>query len=212
MIEEPNQKSARPDAKAKLLEAALSVIRTKGYSATTVQDICDAAGVTKGAFFHHFRSKDDLAVAAADYWSETTSALFAEAPYHEPDDPAERLLAYVDFRRALLQGELPDFTCLVGTIVQEAYDTHPEVRDACARSIVGHAQTLEDDIQEALKARGKDVAWTPESLALFTQAVIQGAFVLAKATGGPKVAAESLDHLRAYLAAIFQTTDRKASP
>ncbi len=53
----------KQDAKAKLLDAALSVIRTKGFSATTVDELCSAAGVTKGAFFHHFKSKDELGVA-----------------------------------------------------------------------------------------------------------------------------------------------------
>ena len=57
--------------------------------------------MTKGAFFHHFASKEDLAVAAADYWSETTGALFAAAPYHEPDDPVERVFGYLDFRASL---------------------------------------------------------------------------------------------------------------
>ena len=45
--------------------AAMSVIRAKGYSATTVDDLCQAADVTKGGFFHHFKSKDELALAAA---------------------------------------------------------------------------------------------------------------------------------------------------
>src|SRR6266571_1105292 len=52
--------TARPDARTKLLEAALSVIRTKGYSATSVDELCAAAGFTKGAFFLHFKSKDEL--------------------------------------------------------------------------------------------------------------------------------------------------------
>ena len=41
----------RPDARAKLLDAAFRVIRTKGYTATTVDDLCRGAGATKGAFF-----------------------------------------------------------------------------------------------------------------------------------------------------------------
>jgi len=45
--------------------------------------------------------------------------------------------------------------------------------------------------------------WTPKSLALYTQAVIQGSFILAKAKGGPQVAAESIDHLRRYLEMLF---------
>lgn len=109
----------RPSAKTKLLDAALAVIRAKGYAATTVDKLCQTAGVTKGAFFHHFRSKDDLAVAAADYWSETTGEFFGAAPYHHHEDPLDRVLAYVDFRKSIIQGDLPAFTCLVGTMVQE---------------------------------------------------------------------------------------------
>src|SRR5690606_9949738 len=103
---------AKQDARSKLLDAALSVIRAKGYAATSVEELCTAAGVSKGAFFHHFKSKDELAVAAADYWSETTGALFAAAPYHDHDDPLDRVLAYVAFRKALVRGGVPDFTCL----------------------------------------------------------------------------------------------------
>src|ERR1700677_702632 len=115
---------ARHESKTRLLQAALHVIRAKGYSATRVEDICEAAGLTKGSFFHHFDSKEALALAAADYWNEITGGTFASAPYRDHADPLDRLLAYVDFRKYLLHGDLPDFTCLVGTMVQEVYDTH----------------------------------------------------------------------------------------
>ncbi len=124
---------AKPSARAKLLAAAMDVIRRQGYAATSVDALCDAAGVTKGAFFHHFKSKEDLAVAAADHWSQTTSAFFAAAPYHAHRDPLERVLGYIDFRRAILVGEIPEFTCLAGTMVQETYASHPAIRDGCAR-------------------------------------------------------------------------------
>src|ERR1700685_1395588 len=145
---------ARHESKTRLLNAALHVIRAKGYSATRVEDICEAAGLTKGSFFHHFDSKEALALAAADYWMEGTSALFASARFHAPADPVDRLLAYVDFRKALLLGDLPDFTCLVGTMVQEVYDTHPALREACNRSIGEHAATLEPDIEAAMRQHG----------------------------------------------------------
>lgn len=195
--------AAKTDARTKLLDAALSLIRTKGYSATTVDELCAAAGVTKGAFFHHFKSKDEIGVAAADHWSVMTSALFADAPYHDHADPLDRVLAYVDFRKALLQGGVPDFTCLVGTMVQETYDSTPAIRDACERSISSHAATLEADIEAAMRERDLAPKWTAESLALHTQAVIQGAFILAKARGGAEVAADSIDHLRRYIELLF---------
>lgn len=194
---------AKPDARSKLLEAALAVIRTKGYSATTVDELCAAAGVTKGAFFHHFKTKDELGVAAADHWSETTSAMFAAAPYHQHRDPLDRVLAYIAFRKALLQGGVPEFTCLVGTMVQETYETAPAIRDACDRSISGHATTLVADIEAAMAERGMTPEWTAASLALHTQAVLQGAFILAKAKGGAGVAADSVDHLKRYIELLF---------
>ena len=179
------------------------MIRTKGYTATRIEDVCEAAGLTKGSFFHHFSTKEELAIAAADYWSEITSALFADAPYHAPADPVQRVLAYVDFRKALLQGELPEFTCLVGTMTQEVFGTHPAIREACEHSISGHAATLVPDIQAAIEQCGIQADWTAESLALFTQAAIQGAFILAKAKHTREVAAECIDHLRRYLELLF---------
>ena len=201
--------ATRPDARTKLLDAALSVVRAKGYSATTVDALCKEAGVTKGAFFHHFRSKDELAIAAAEYWSDMTGTLFADAPYHELADPLDRILAYLAFRKALLQGDVPDFTCLVGTMVQETYETVPAIREACERSITGHAATLETDIEAAMGERGMTPDWTAKSLALHTQAVIQGAFILAKATGGAAIAAESIDHLIRYIEMLFSTQTGK---
>ncbi len=190
-------------AKAKLLEAALQVIREQGYSATTVDELCRAAGVTKGAFFHHFPSKEALAVAAADHWSAVTGGFFANAPYHELDDPLDRVLGYVEFRKQILQGKIPEFTCLVGTMVQETYASNPDIRDACARSIIDHAAVVERDIELARQQYGIEGGWTAASLALHTQAVLQGAFILAKATGGPAIAAESIDHLIHYLMLLF---------
>lgn len=191
------------ESKSKLLEAALRVIRAKGYSATRVEDVCEEAGLTKGSFFHHFKSKEDLALGAAEYWGVMTSAIFAAAEYRSLPDPLDRLLAYVDFRRELLRGELPEFTCLIGTMVQEVYDTHPTIRDACDKSISEHAATLETDFADAIRMYGIDPELNARNLALYTQAVIQGAFVLAKAKGGPDVAAACLEHLRRYLELLF---------
>ena len=191
------------DTKTRLLDAALLVIRTKGYSATTVDDLCRAAAVTKGAFFHYFKSKEELAVAAAGHFGAMAEGLFAQAPYRALPDPLSRLLAYVDFRRSILQGTLPEFTCLLGTLVQEAYETSPAIAAACDWEISAHAATLEADIAELMQTQGTMAAWTASSLALHTQAVIQGAFILAKAKHGPKVAADSLLHLRQYLELLF---------
>lgn len=191
------------ESKAALLDAALSVFRSKGYTATRVEDICEAAEVTKGSFFHHFESKEEFAIAAADHWIAVTSPAFESAAYRSLPDPVDRLLAYIDFRKALLTGALAEYTCFAGTIIQEVYETHPAVRDACKESISGHAATLEADIEEAMLLYCADRPFSAESLALYTQAVIQGAFILAKAKQGPAVAVDCLEHLRRYIQLLF---------
>ena len=191
------------ESKTKLLDAALYVIRAKGYSATRVEDICAAAGLTKGSFFHHFKSKEELALAAAEHFSSIADGLFAQAPYRSLPDPADRVLGYVKFRKAILLGELPEFTCLLGTMVQEAYETHPRIREACDHYIASHAHTVEADIAEAMAARGVQGEWTAESLAFYTQAVLQGSFILAKAQRSAEIAASCIDHLQRYLEMLF---------
>jgi len=194
------------ESKTKLLDATLMVVRTKGYSATRIEDVCAEAGLTKGSFFHHFKSKEDLALSAAAHWDASTAAFFASAPYHSAADPLDRLLAYVDFRKASLAGELSEFTCFAGTVIQEVYDTHRQICTACEESISHHAKTLESDIGDAMRKYGTVGDWSAESLALYTQCVIQGAFILAKAKGSAAVAAQSLDHLRNYLELVFGGT------
>ena len=187
----------------RLLDAALQVIRTQGYAATTVADLCKTAGVSKGSFFHHFSSKEDLALAAARHWSTMTDALFAGAAYQSVADPLEKVLAYIDFRAEILRGDLPAFTCLLGTMVQETFDQHPAIRDACEAGIRHHAEDVARNFEAAKERYCPDADWIAESLAMHTQAVLQGAFILAKATGGPAVAVDSVRHLRRYVELLF---------
>ncbi len=161
------------------------------------------SALDKGAFFHHFKTKEALGVAAANHWTETTGALFAGAPYHVLDNPLDRVLAYLDFRKSIIGGKTFEYTCLVGTMTQEVHDSAPAIRDACAESIFGHAATLEADISSAMRARGIAAEWAAESLARHTQAVLQGAFILAKASGDPDMARESIDHLIRYIELLF---------
>ena len=194
----------QPLAKTRILDSALKVIRTKGYEATTVDDLCRDAGLTKGGFFHHFKSKQDLAIAAAHHFGAMADRVFATAPYQKIEDPLFRLLGYIDFRIAILRGDLPHYTCLLGTMVQEVYETHPAIREACERCISEHAAKVTQDIALAKEHYQPDATWSAESLGYYTQSVLQGSFILAKAKGGPTIAVECLQHLRRYIELLFE--------
>lgn len=198
------------DARTRLLDAGIQLIRERGYDATRVDDLCVAAGVTKGAFFHHFRSKADYGAAAAAYWTDVTAPMFAAAAYHAEPDPLARIFGYIALRRALIVGSIAQFCCVAGTMAQEVFQTQPAIRDACGASIAGHAATLEADFAAAIAATGA-TGVDPRGLALHTQAVLQGGFILAKAMNDPSQAIASVEHLQRYLALLFNRPQRGAS-
>lgn len=199
------------DARTKLLDVSLTLIRAKGYAATTLDDLCAAAGVTKGAFFHHFDSKEALAIAAATYWNEMTGAFFAAAPYHKHPDPLDRLLGYVDFRASILTGELHSYTCLLGTLVQETYASHPQIRAACEWGLSSHIAALLPDIEAAKRLYAPKAAWSAESLGVFIQSVLQGSFIFSKSNQSEEVARRNLAHLRSYLEFQFKPATARAA-
>ncbi len=189
--------------RTKLLDAARDVIRAQGYAATTVDDICATAGVTKGSFFHHFPSKEQLGISAIQQFNETAAEIFASAPYTSYADPRDRVFGYVDFRASLLTREIGEYTCLLGTMVQEIYATHPDLCAACDDGMSKHVAELTRDIAAAKQRYAPDASWTAESVAYFMQTVLQGGFIFAKAKQNPGVAAESLGHLRRYLETLL---------
>ncbi|MGH6794908.1 MAG: TetR/AcrR family transcriptional regulator [Methylocella sp.] len=191
------------------MDAAMQEIRAKGYSAMTIDNVCLAAGLTKGSFFHHFKSKEELALAAAAHFAALVDGLFAQAPYRALSDPLDRVFGYVDFRKAILKGPLPERTCLLGTLVQETFESHPAIREACGTHISAHAAEVAKDIAAAKLLYAPNATWSAGGLALYTQAVIQGGFILAKAKNGPQVAEECLDHLRRYLEMLFNHPNPK---
>ena len=190
-------------SRLKILEAATDVVRSKGYAATTVDDLCAAAGVTKGSFFHHFKSKEEMVLEAVAHWDSWTDGIFAAAPYAAAADPRDRLFGYLDFRRELLDHTVPQFTCLMGTLVQETYETHPAVRAACDSGMSSHVAMLTRDIEAARLKYAPDAAWTAESVGYFIQAVLQGSFIFAKAKQDAAVARGNLAHLRRYLESLL---------
>jgi TetR/AcrR family transcriptional regulator, transcriptional repressor for nem operon len=207
----PHEPSATGGARGKLLDAAIALIREKGYAATSVDELCARAGVTKGAFFHHFPTKDALGVIAASYWADISDAAFAAADYQRIDDPLERLLGYLDFRKQMLRGSIEEFSCFAGTLVQETYGTHPDLRRACEATMNRHLEQVTGDITAAMQRYKIRASWTAESLALHTQAVLQGAFIMAKAKGDARVAEECVEHLRRYVVSLFDVQKFKRS-
>jgi TetR/AcrR family transcriptional repressor of nem operon len=192
----------RGEARARLIEAARGLVRRKGFAATSVDDLCAAAGVTKGAFFHHFPSKEALGVALIDDWTQTTGVMFASHPYNFRPDPLDRVFAYIDLRREILGQPVAEFSCVAGTTVQEAYETSVPIREAAERSVRSGVQHVLPHLEQALAGHPVPGV-TAQSLAQQFQVVVQGGIILAKALDSSTPAREAFDHLERYLRLLF---------
>jgi TetR/AcrR family transcriptional regulator, transcriptional repressor for nem operon len=202
MSEGQTAKVPRGEARARLIAAAQLLVRRKGFAATSVDELCAAAGVTKGAFFHHFPSKEALGVALIDDWTVTTGAMFAAHPYNSLPDPLDRVIAYLDLRREILGQPIPEFSCVAGTTVQEAYESSPPIRAAAERSVVSGIDHVRPHLAEVLAAHPVPGV-TADSLARQFQVAVQGGIILAKALNDPAPAREAFDHLERYLRLLF---------
>ena len=188
----------------KLLDAAVHVIRSKGYSAARVEDICAEAGLTKGAFFHHFASKEACAIAAAAHFAAQRRRAVRRRALQPPAGPEGARARLHRFP----QGDPSGRTAAVH--LPPRHDGAGGLRLASRHSRRlrplhqrARRAAREADIAEAKARYAPDASWTPESAALYSQAVLQGAFILAKAKHGPKVAADCLDHLRRYFESLL---------
>ncbi|MCL4377837.1 MAG: TetR/AcrR family transcriptional regulator [Actinobacteria bacterium] len=73
------------ETKNAILDAAIIIFSTKNYEQTGVDEICDKAGITKGAFYHHFNSKQDLLLELLNQWMERIGQLLEETSQQSGD-------------------------------------------------------------------------------------------------------------------------------
>jgi TetR/AcrR family transcriptional regulator, transcriptional repressor for nem operon len=202
MSDSQTAKVPRGEARARLIEAARGLVRHKGFAATSVDELCATAGVTKGAFFHHFPTKEALGVALVDDWTLTTGVMFASHPYNFLPDPLDRVFGYLDLRRAILGQPIAEFSCVAGTTVQEAFQTSSPIREAAERSVISGFDHVRPHLAQALAAHPV-AGVTADSLAQQFQVAVQGGIILAKAMNDAAPAREAFDHLERYLRLLF---------
>jgi TetR/AcrR family transcriptional regulator, transcriptional repressor for nem operon len=194
-------RNAGESAREKLVGFGTELVRRNGYNATTVDDICTAAGVTKGAFFHHFESKEALAAECLRQWPESMANLHRTAPYQSIADPVEKLLAAIDFMSDVFDNPRVHKSCLAGTAVQEVSESSPVLREAAQACFVKGQAYVQSLLESACAARNQHI--DTASLAEHWMSTIQGSLLLAKASRDPQAIRRNLTHFKNYIAALF---------
>jgi len=189
------------DTREKLIGCATALFRKGGYGPTSVEEICAEAGVSKGAFFHYFDSKEELALAALEQWDLMAARMMAEAPFASEENPVRKVLGCVEFYAALFANPKVAKSCLAGVAAQEASETNAALRKAANACFVHNQERFKGLLDAASKAAGKKM--DTASLSAMFMATLQGSLLLARASKEDAVVTESLRHFRAYLEGLL---------
>jgi TetR/AcrR family transcriptional repressor of nem operon len=190
-------------SKEKLLDAAQLLMLAKGFTATSVDEICETAGLSKGSFFHYFESKEHLGKEVLGRYWLSVQQLVKEGSFRQKRDPLQRIYGYVDFVIVMANGGLLNQGCLVGTFAQELSDTHPEIRSECAKRFDQWAKALARDLGAAKAKYAPKERFSSQSVAEHFIAVLEGSLILAKAEQDMGVVEKNLRHFKRYLKSLF---------
>ena len=177
------------DARDRLLASASRLIHDRGYSAVSVSDICDDAGLKKGSFYHFFPSKRDLVLAAIDrYAAEQAHSISSTL---DPQLPAVEQLRRMFAAAAceVAENHAADGAiqgCPLGNLALEMAHRDPAIRDKVSCVFAQWRGAVGMVLRRAVQ-RGELEVHDTETVAEAIVAYVEGAILMAKATGDPEV-------------------------
>jgi TetR/AcrR family transcriptional repressor of nem operon len=189
-------------ARDKLVTAAQGLMLTQGYQPTSVDEIIAKAGVSKGSFYHYFRSKEELGSAVAEQYLEQAVAALGQGRYQEIEDPIERGFAFVEHLESA-STRLWTHGCMLGSFAIDLAATHPEIA-TCLDQLMSRLEArMEPMLKPIANACAQQDAPSGRELANHLMAVIEGGIVMAKAHSDPTRVAKAIHEFRRYLKALL---------
>lgn len=193
----------------RLLAATKQLVMSKGFAGMAIDDVLRATGLTKGAFFHHFKSKKDLAdqlmrwYAGGDLRMFRTFMAQAEAAH---DDPMEQLMKFLtDFEAYLCDPQHPPRGCMYALYTYEDDHFESDVKAFVAETLQTWTAMYIRKFQEVIDRYPPARPVSAKRLAEMMVSVIEGGLILERAYGKPGLTARQSEHFREYLGLLFPT-------
>ncbi len=178
------------DTKQKLLDAARELMLSRGYSATSVDEICSRAGVSKGSFYHFFPTKEELGLAVLNAFYHDGVGRVRRGEYARIADPTDRLLGLLDHLETIAP-DLWEHGCLMGNFATELCESNP---------VIGkRVDEVFTELTAGLSPLFAPIAADPgEAMELAEQLlmVIEGSIIFARAHRDPKRIADGVRRFR----------------
>lgn len=187
--------------RARILDSTASLLLDRGYGATSIDEVCKAAEVTKGGLFYHFDSKEQLASAAIErFFAGLVAAGAAERSGADPG-AVKALDAYIASLPVLIEGPILTKGCLLGAMAMQTTESHPEVHDSAKAALGEWRAGLVALFQAAAKERGVEV--DSGELADGLLAAVEGGLLLDRSDVSSGAAVAAVNHFRTYVSTVF---------
>jgi len=196
-------KIRRPEeTRRKLVDATLRLMLRQGFAATTVDQICAAAKLTKGSFFHYFESKEAIGHAAVDAFAAMGMELYSEAWRDPKLDPLAQVHKIFDIMIGFNRRDEP-CVCMVGMMSQEMALKYPAMRRACDLHLTNWAKMVSALLAAAKKSRRPAVDFDPEKVAWYLNCLWQGSMLIGKTRRSPEMIIENIRQARVHVDGLF---------
>ncbi len=205
---------ARDGAKTRerILDSAQTLVLEQGLAATSIDDVLTAAGTSKGAFFHHFPSKNALARAIVERYAEGDVAFLEEfmaRAERESDDPAEQLMIFVRcFEDASEEMVADQPSCLYVSYIFDKQLFDDGTNDVIAEALLAYRSRLAAKIAAALERHPPLIPIDPPTLADHVLVTFEGAFVLTRALGDQTLMRKQLELVRRTIELVLDVPRR----
>jgi TetR/AcrR family transcriptional repressor of nem operon len=172
-----------PSHRILLVDAMRELTQGQGFAATTVDEVCERAGVTKGSFYHHFGSKDELGLAALQSYFDDVRSAFKAGEWSTRPDPVAQLHAFVAHAAQVCTGPVMEGGCLLGAFALEQAGRVPATRELLS----GMFGELRCVVAGLILAASEQAGRPADGGALADEflAIVEGSVVLAKAHADP---------------------------
>jgi TetR/AcrR family transcriptional repressor of nem operon len=197
------------ETREKLLDAAECLLLSDGYSRTSVDSVCEKAGATKGSLYHHFKTKEDLAIATLERWLMRNGGILSEGPHSSASDPVEAALLYID-HVANSTDRLWSNGCLVGSLSMDLAASSDRMQHCVETMFKGFVAQHAQLFAPLLALNPGPETPDAEDFAEMFLSLIEGAIVVGKSYRDPQPLVRAIRTFGLYAKQIANRTSHQA--
>jgi TetR/AcrR family transcriptional regulator, transcriptional repressor for nem operon len=200
------------ETRRQLVGATTRLMMRQGFSATTVDQICAEAGLSKGSFFHHFETKEAIGLEAMAAFAQAGMDIYATASHEPAGDPLEELHRLFDIMAGLVREHGEQLMCMVGMLSQELAATNDHVREAGEGHMNAWVAMVARMLTRAKEAHRPEVDFDAESVSWMLYSIWQGSMLIGKTRKNTEMILDNLRHGRNYVDLLFNRPAQGTRP